>query len=129
MDEDGGDGDDDVNDLGLLGGSVLVRHRTIPNCPIPPWATTPGPPERSHLGRSHYKTNSLSDHFEDVCLSDLVGAMLLLVTLGGHTPQMLQTIWIMMRQKGFLLIFPKKSHKQPWATLLKLSVFTEQAVG
>ena len=41
MDEDDGD---DVNDLGLVGGSVLVRHRTIPNCPIPPLATTPGPP-------------------------------------------------------------------------------------
>ena len=73
----------------------------------------PGPlahPRRSHLGRSHYKTNSLSDlghfeddclsdlghfevvclsdlegHFEDACLSDLVGATLIRSRLGEHT--------------------------------------------
>ena len=42
--------DMDENDLGdqwwaTNGGSVLVRLRTIPNCPIPPWATTHGPPQ------------------------------------------------------------------------------------
>ena len=69
MDEDDGD---DVNDLGLVGGSVLVRHRTIPNCPIPPWATTHGPPQEeppSQAGAIIKQT--VSDHlghFEDVCL-------------------------------------------------------------
>ena len=70
------DDDDDVNgedkyddDVNALGGSVLmVRHRTIPNCPMLPWATDYH--WMAHPGRSHYKTNSLSDlgHFEDVCL-------------------------------------------------------------
>ena len=40
-----------------------------------PWPLPLAHPGRTHLGRSHYKTNSLSDlgHFEVVCLSDLEG--------------------------------------------------------
>ena len=69
MDEDDGD---DVNDLGLVGGSVLVRHRTIPNCPIPPWATYPWPTRGgpTSAGAIIKQTNSVSDlaRFEDVSL-------------------------------------------------------------
>ena len=47
----------------------------------------PGPlahPRRSHLGRSHYKTNSLSEHFEAVC-HRLGWGNVDEVTLGEHT--------------------------------------------
>ena len=96
-----------------IGPFLIAQFCPGPLGPLPLCCTTPGPPEEEPpRGRSHYKTNSLSDleghfedvclsdleghfedaclsdlegHFEDACLSDLVGATLIRSRLGEHT--------------------------------------------